>query len=409
MRTDSFAGVNARLQCAYAQESTYVLSVNAGPPVCSGECALSNRHAVAGEMDTERFCFMECEPKVTPSRFVDDRKSCEPISEAAKRERDSNGDPIAPMNNVRLARKFLSNSPTQTVLATGFAAIATGATLSTSAPPPSPETPAFKEWSSVTSVAAGQASKTSKLAQEVEATAALASVEAKKVSELSQRAELSSAQVAHGERKISKAASQKAVAAEVQLRAIRDATAHVAHEAAMREMELALPSLMEASREKSGVEALSRAEVMQAKLAVLVPKAAEQASQPYIDVMEEKKRVAAEYEARVGELQRNAETEQLAAGTFGKQADAYMQVGNLDEAKQFLRQTRVSANRASYFSQQAREFDRHAKSIFASLPEDSKMAGRAAYFAEKMLIPDVQPPTDAAIILNGTDLASLIP
>lgn len=409
MRTDSFAGVNARLQCAYAQESTYVLSVNAGPPVCSGECALSNRHAVAGEMDTERFCFMECEPKVTPSRFVDDRKSCEPISEAAKRERDSNGDPIAPMNNVRLARKFLSNSPTQTVLATGFAAIATGATLSTSAPPPpSPETPAFKEWSSVTSVAAGQASKASKLAQEVEATAALASVEAKKVSELSQRAELSSAQVLEALHS-AEAASQKAVAAEVQLRAIRDATAHVAHEAAMREMELALPSLMEASREKSGVEALSRAEVMQAKLAVLVPKAAEQASQPYIDVMEEKKWVAAEYEARVGELQRNAETEQLAAGTFGKQADAYMQVGNLDEAKQFLRQSRVSANRASYFSQQAREFDRHAKSIFASLPEDSKMAGRAAYFAEKMLIPDVQPPTDAAIILNGTDLASLIP
>jgi len=208
---------NSRLQCAYAQPGLQPATPYRTHNTCANLCKRAAADKVltaasaVGEVDTERFCFFECAPRLLVNE--DEPKQgnpCEPLVDAALAEvHDDTGNGLPPMEQAAVALPHF-------LVARGGTRAATVA--SAASPPPA----AAEPWSSIKEPAPERfAMITQQAADSAKAAADAASGSGAKIKDLASRA-FHSVTVAAAAVEDARRAALEAHAAEQKVRIFHD-------------------------------------------------------------------------------------------------------------------------------------------------------------------------------------------
>lgn len=382
---------NSRLQCAYAQSGLQPASpyrdveLNTCPDLCkraAGDRVLTAASG-PGLVDTERFCFFECAPRLLPDE--DEPKQgnpCEPLVDAAIAEvKDDTGNGLAPMEQAAAAQ-------THFLVARGGTVAATDASTESHAPPPPPAEP----WSSMKQPAPDRfAMITQQAVDSAKAAADAASGSGAKIKDLASRA-FNSVTVASAAVEDARRAALEAHAAEQKVRTFHDVLARMMKRRAFMVIPQELPGIMGKARADAKTQAQKKALAHKKRLVASAPKAGQKAAAPYRAAMASAADTAAQYAKAGDDLAGQAKTFYAEAQALEGQAGVQKAYGWVVSAKRLDQKAQMLAKKALAMNKQASAYFKTSQEIsVTNVPEYAIQASQAAYHAEVLVNPDTAP------------------
>jgi len=398
------ANGDSKLQCAYAPPSEMSVrpALRRGAEArCGTMCSKSAGDKVLvsadGAVDTQRFCFFECQPD--PQDSVDKPENpapevgdpCGPLSSnEIAMVTDAGGNARPPMEVPNVMSHFLLARKSTKAAIKRVETIVKQRQI-----PPAPK-PAAQAWMILTEPALKQGAAVAGWAQEAEKDALDAYAALKAVNEVASGAVGGLAAASSAAAKAKKAAEQ-ARKAEDRVRAIKEGLFRRAKEAAMSAIPETVRKLKESSMKKAKEEALAQAKIAQEKMETDGPIAYEEAMKPYEDTVARIGDLSNKYLA-AGDLVAKQSTElQTAAQVSQTQASNYMRIGAIDDAQKKMVQAKQMMNMAVTVNKQAMDYYDVSATIEGQVPE-YEFEGRAAgYHAEVLVNPDAPPHPPPAV------------
>jgi len=381
---------NNRLQCAYAQPglqpaSPYRdLNTNCGN-LCKRASAdkVLTAASASGEVDTERFCFFECAPRLLADESEPKQGNpCEPLVDAAVAEvRDDTGNGLPPMEEAAAALPHF-------LVAKG----GTHADAVASAGSVGPAPVAAEPWSSVKEPAPERfAMITQQAADSAKAAADAASGSGAKIEELATRA-FHSVTVAAAAVEDARRAALEAHAAEQKVRIFRDVLKRMMKRRAFMVIPQELPGILGKARKEAKAKAQKKAQEMKKKMATSAPKAGQKAMAPYTAAMQGAVDTAAAYAKAGDDLAGQAKNLYAEAQALEGQAGTQKRLGWALMAKKLDQKAQRLAGVAMGMNKQASVYYKTSAAISATnVPAYAIQANQAAYHAEVMVNPDTAP------------------
>lgn len=359
--------------------------------------------AVGSEMDTERFCFFECEPapKIDKSSATKAGDSCRHLSKVEENAvKDASGNAVAPMETAATMSHFLeSKKPKVTAVALGdrivkgavdLASIGVAHAAAAAAKPEKPPKKA-KPWASVGDPIGEQVAKVVEWAKEAQTAAAKSAVDAAKVKDAGTKASGSMTNVL-AEVGNAKAAMDQAVGTEKKISSLYNRIYKRAKDTAMQMVPGILKEMREKAQKEADKKAKIKAKLTEKKLKKKGHDEAAKASKIYMDQMAAAGKSAAEY-AKLGDgLIAQSASAQMNAGLMAGQANGMVRLGNQAEAEKLFQQSRMDMNTALGLNAQATGMYNTANKITAQLPAYAGQAAAAGYHAQVMYDPEAVPP-----------------
>lgn len=401
-REDAEVGVGSqseRFQCALTQDNNYNSPFRTKASTCSNLCKQDPNDQIltateVREIDTERFCFFECQPaKDTEPQPGDD---CRHISRAdAQNVRDSSGNAHAPMERPRVMVHFLAHrrnnrrpSPDEGAYSRRASLVAAGSSMGGQAravPPVSP-------WASLEEPAQEDATQAVRFVEQADWKAQQAAYDAKTVETLrgTVGGSLTNA-LAAVER--AKEASIIANKAADHIRAIKLAVREEARKEAFKEIPGELKKMKEEAQKKADEEAAKRKAGFTKELKAEGDKAKVEAMKPFEEAQKRAGAAATTYASRGDALVGESAKLQMSAAMEQGSANQYIAVGDMGKAQQMMQMSRQNMNLALSFNAQAGKMYDTAQAITASLPKYAAQAAAASYHAESMYNPNIMPPS----------------
>lgn len=385
-----------RLQCAWAPPSELG---SAGPT--GGRCGSLCQRPKTGpkdeiltaaqdaSMDTQRFCFFECEPKPLqgPTAPANPKPQpgdpCGPLSQSeALAVNASDGNARPPMEVPQVMSHFLLARKTSGNAATKMQGQSKAAVKTAAASPP---------WLSVSKAAQETNAAVVGYAKEAEQAAATARAAFLKINEVATAAGggLAAATKAAAEaQKAAEAADQ----AEARVRAILEGMRRKANEAAMSAVSGTMAKMRAEYEKKAKEEAYKKAGEMDRQMKEEAPHAGDAARKPWDDAMMRAAETAADYLKAGDALAMESRELQVTAQRAQTQAGQYMRLGYVKKAQELAVQGRTEMNQAIALNAEANADYGKLSDITKTLPFYPDAAAAAAYRAEVMVNPNAMPP-----------------
>eukprot|EP00928_Gymnodinium_smaydae_P030385 TRINITY_DN22622_c0_g1_i2.p1 TRINITY_DN22622_c0_g1~~TRINITY_DN22622_c0_g1_i2.p1 ORF type:complete len:489 (+),score=80.68 TRINITY_DN22622_c0_g1_i2:65-1468(+) len=386
------------LQCAYdTSEDQGGSSASSAGPRCGSTCLRSSDDHIldSPELDTQRFCFMECEPVVAASRPLLQAAPgdpCGPLTRAEALEvNDGKGDALRPPNEAPgVLNHFLTARRTRTDSEQPVASAPAPAPAVAASSAPLPAGP----WASISPPALAQGAKIAAWTQQARQVSDLAAKAVLNVGMAAKKAGASLAAAA-GAAVDAQRAAERAQAAERRVRSIRDALRRRTHQAALDTVPLAVNDLRQQARAIAKANALKLKSFREAQMKALAPHAAFQAMQPY-EAARDSAAVAEQRYLNEGDrLAQVAAMMQEAAHDARDSANELLAAGAETEATRIMNEAKAEMAKANKVSEEASAFYASARSIAESLPAYERGARDAGYRAAVLVYPDAQPPLPA--------------
>lgn len=387
---------NNRLQCAYAQPGLQPASPyrDHEQNTCGNLCKRAAADKVltatsgAGVVDTERFCFFECAPRLLADE--DEPKQgnpCEPLVDAAIAEvRDDTGNGLPPMEQAAVALPHFLVAQGGTVAATGASA------GSPAVAPAGPAVAPAEPWSSMKDPAPDRfAMITQQAVDSAKAAADAASGSGKQIEDLASRA-FNSVTVASAAVEDARRAALEAHAAEQKVRTFHDVLERMMKRRAFMVLPQELPGIMGKARADAKTKAQKKALAFKKNLVASAPKAGQKAAAPYRAAMQSAADTAAQYSKAGDDLAGQAKTFYAEAQALEGQAGVQKAYGWLVMAKKLDQKAQRLARKALAMNKQASVYYKTSQAIsVTNVPEYANQASQAAYHAEVMVNPDTAP------------------
>jgi len=391
------ASRESRLQCAYDASEVQHFGGAVQKAECGSLCTRPGGDEVLAaaqdpEIDTQRFCYFECEP--VPNLGVKTAKTsseagdaCQPLSHnESLLVRDSSGNARSPMEVPQVMTHFLARRAKASVGGDlGAASADTSVVAAFSA-----VAPATRDWSSISWRAKKQSADITQWANDARwdawrAKRALTEIEK---SGWSATGALMTARVAAEK---AKQESERASKAEARVHEIRLGLWKRALGAAHDAMPETMKMLQDTARAKAKVAAMNEAAKMQSDMDAQAPLAAEEAMKPYQASIAAIGETANQYLAAADKLSTDSATMQMGAQAQQNQGDQFMAVGSIPFAQKAMQKSRVMMNQATNMIKQADEYYDTAASIQQTLPAYGVEAEAAAQHASLLVNPDMLP------------------
>lgn len=337
--------------------------------------------SAVGQVDTERFCFFECAPRLLVDE--DEPKQgnpCEPLVDVAIAEvHDDTGNGLPPMEQAAVAMPHF-------LVARGGTRAATVASAGSPAPA------AAEPWSSIKEPAPERfAMITQQAADSAKAAADAASGSGAKIKDLASRA-FHSVTVAAAAVEDARRAALEAHAAEQKVRIFHDVLKRMMKRRAFMVIPQELPGIMGRAREEAKTKARKKAQADKKEMAASAPKAGEKAAAPYRAAMQSAVDTAAQYAKAGYDLAGQAKTFYAEAQALEGQAGVQKAYGWAGTAKKLDQKAQMLATKALAMNKQASVYFKTSKAIsVTNVPEYARQASQAAYHAEVMVNPDTSP------------------
>lgn len=380
-----------RYRCAQIQEDSALSFASQQGRCRDTTCTRSPadfvlRSSVSREIDVQRFCFYECEPKMITSphrRSLKPGDTCQSLRKDEVNEvADQSGNGNNPMETAGSMTHFIAHKKFRVAAAKRAAMVSTVRA-------PAAE---FKgEWSSIADPAPEMGARATE-----EATAAAES--AKKAKEAAdfaiEVADKSSASVSVAIKNtdLTKESASAAHDAEEGVHRIREDVQKAAKEAAFDMIEETLKELRKQAHEEVKKEAVKKGKKLKEKMLKEAPKAAAAAAKVYEDAMKRAAATAAEYANRGDKLSAKSVEVQMEAQLLLGQSNTWISLGDNAKAEKLLQQSHQLMNEAVGLAGTANSFYGEAQGIMKTMPDYQGEAAAAAYNAEIMLNPDAPPP-----------------
>lgn len=386
---EASADTNNRLQCAYAQPGLQSASPYRDMNTCGNLCkrAVADKVLTAasavGEVDTERFCFFECAPRLLADE--DEPKQgnpCEPLVDAAIAEvRDDTGNGLPPMEQAAVALPHFL-----------VARAGTHAETVASAGSPGPAPAAAEPWSSLKEPSPDRfAMITQQAVDSAKVAANAASGNGLKIQELASRA-FNSVTVAAAAVEDARRAALEAHAAEQKVRTFHEVLKRMMKKRAFMVIPQELPGIIGRAREEAKTMARKMAAATKKEMVASAPKAGEKAAAPYRAAMQSAADTAAQYAKAGDDLAGQAKMFYAQAQTLEGQAGVQMARGWTVSARKLDQKAQFLAGKAVAMNKQASMYFKTSKAITdTNVPEYAMQASQAAYSAEVMVNPDTAP------------------
>jgi len=380
-----------RYQCAQIQEES-ALSFRTQEGRCSAStCHRSPadfvlRASVSTEIDLQRFCFYECEPKVitSPKRVPLKRgDNCQPLrKQEVNAVGDRSGNGKAPMEAGGSMVHFIAHKHLRMASAAHAAAKATVK---------APAAEYKGEWSSIADPAPEMGARATDDATKAEEAAKKARAAADFVIKVADKTS-SSVPVAIKNVDATKDGASAAHDAEEEVHKMRDEVAKAAREAAFEMIEGTLKDLRKQQHAEVKKEAVKKAKKLKEKMLKEAPKAAAAAAKVYADTAKRAAATAAEYARRGDALSAKSVNVQMEAQMLLGQSNTWITLGDNAKAEKLLQQSHMLMNEAVGLAGAANSNYGQAQSIMKTMPDYVAEADAAGYNAEVMLNPDAPPP-----------------
>eukprot|EP00929_Paragymnodinium_shiwhaense_P006360 TRINITY_DN10963_c0_g1_i1.p1 TRINITY_DN10963_c0_g1~~TRINITY_DN10963_c0_g1_i1.p1 ORF type:complete len:472 (-),score=131.61 TRINITY_DN10963_c0_g1_i1:90-1505(-) len=400
----------SRLQCAYDA------AASAAENRCGNLCRRSSNDTVlaaaeAQEMDTQRFCFFECEPMprqgptlpaVGPAQPGD---GCKPLTKSeALAVGDSGGNARNPMDTPQVMSHFLI---ARTVASSGSGSQSTAKlqSLASAQAGPPPPTVSAGPWHSVLSgLAMEQGAKVAAAAQEAEkdAAAATAAYQAIDTSAIAAGGALMNAM---SKAQDAQKAAEEAAKAEKRVKDIREGLLRRAKKAALDDLPIIMKKMREAADAKAKAKAQEQAAKTKQEWEKAGPLAAAEAMKGWETAMARAADTANKYVATANELGAQSMAMQTNAQTANQQANLFTSMGDTVQAQKQIVQEHQMMDAAQGLNSQAAKYYDIAASIQQTLPNYVEQANAAGYHAELMANPDAPPP-GVPLVLTQSNVKS---
>lgn len=394
-----------RLGCAYLEAS--LLSSFASVQSCGSLCTKQAGDSLlqasqTAEVDTERFCFVECVPRVgNPSQEPQRGGACRPLSSqelaAVQVPADGQQAPTQFLSRRTAVRSGLQ----QSVLATDrILDVLADAPAAADAAAPAAAGVAAAQWDSVSQAAQEQLKEVAKLAEKATEKAKEAAKDQEIIKDAAYTGafEVPKALAAVDDARM---AAQYARRAEAQVRALSAKVKQQTREAAFSVIPEVLKSLQDAARGEARLAAEKQAADVHAQTFVEAPQVAQKAMQPYLEAMNKAADAEDKYIARGNDLERQAAQQQQQAQELQAQADGWRAVPGEDAAekvRKLMTQARSARRQAAELNGKAGVDFKTAQSIEETLPQYNHQAAQAAYHAQSLLLPGVQAPLPPLVL-----------
>lgn len=389
----------SRFECSFAEPNTiFSFASKAKAPQCDAICLQDSDDVVltaaeTPEIDTERFCFYECEPRPPRGKTPRNGDLCGPLSRAeAHQVRDGTGNALPPMQRPKLATAhFLAHRVRHATAAR--LTLAAPAPAPAPGPAPGPMTP----WESVKEPSPDLSAKLTEWAQDANSSAAAAEDDASKVEDMAEKA---GNQMAAAMATVEKAreAAEDAHQDELKVRAMRDNALFLAREAAFTMIKPTVKTVMKEARKKAKKVAVEKGKKLKQSMLKQVPEASAKAMQPYKDAMNRAAAMATDYSNSGNDLTSQSASLQMQAQVAGGSANQYIAVGDVPKGQKLMQQSQMLMKLATGLNSQASKFFNTAESITGTLGAYAKEAEAAAYHATLMLNPDAPPPPPPLVL-----------
>lgn len=401
-------GVIDRFECAYAQPGlVYSSPFRSKDELCTPLCRQDPADSVVTatevvEMDTQRFCFFECEPLAPPERSPTRGDLCGHLSSVdAQMVKDQTGNARPPMERPHVMMHFLAHrrSSRRTL-----SAVATSHAGSKQAPLEAPvgasmpngDAASVAPWSSIASPAEENSAYIVQLEQEGHVSAEEAAKDGAEVKgEVVKAAGLLIEAIASSSH--AKEAAEKAHEVEATVRGFRDRVVKEARVEAIASIPAILGEMKQKEQAKADVEfeqkrALARTDMLRASR-----EAGVRAMRPYQDAQKRAAASAWDYATRGDERATQSIQFQQLARMYEAQANQWAKVGDQKQAQKYLLQSRVIMNQALDLNSQANADYNTASSVMDTLPQYGTQASAAAWHAQVMVDPDAPPPPEPLV------------
>eukprot|EP00929_Paragymnodinium_shiwhaense_P007736 TRINITY_DN11164_c0_g1_i1.p1 TRINITY_DN11164_c0_g1~~TRINITY_DN11164_c0_g1_i1.p1 ORF type:complete len:475 (-),score=149.52 TRINITY_DN11164_c0_g1_i1:215-1639(-) len=396
-----------RLQCAYAPPSEMG---SAGPTGgrCGSLCKRTKDDIVTAaqdpSMDTQRFCFLECEPKprdgpdspADPGAQAGD--PCGPLShEEALAVKDSAGNVRPPMDVPQVMSHFLvartvSGSASSSGASAAAAAAADRARQGAAAGVQGPSPP----WLSVSPAATKASADIINAAKEAQKEADVARAAFLKINEVASSAAGGLSAAAEAAAK-AKTAAEEAAGAEARVHAILVGLRRRAKEAAVDAIPAIMSQMRTAAESKAKAAAFEAAAATERKMKEDAPHAGDAARKPWDEAMIRAGQTATAYLKAGDELASQSRELQTAAQAAQSQASQYMRLGYLKKAQELAVQARNMMDHAIALNEEANADYGKLSAITRTLPYYTDAAGAASYHAQVMVDPNALPPPPSLV------------
>lgn len=388
-----------RYQCSQIQEES-ALSFTSQEGRCRAQtCTRSPtdfvlKGSLSREVDVERFCFYECEPRPVPStqrRSLVRGDVCQALRNVEVPEvADYSGNGKPPMETGSSMAHFIAQKKVHLKgsRASRAAAAALAATKSTVKAPAAE----YKdEWSSIADPAPEMGARATEEATATDEMAKKAKEVAKFATDVAQKSQ-ASVPIAIKNMDLTMESASAAHDAEVDVTDLREQVQRAAHEAAFEAIEENLKEVRKAAHEKAKKEAVKKAKALKAKMLAEAPKAAAAAAKVYENEMKAAGATAKEYAARGDAVSAKSVNIQMEAQMLLGQSNTWITLGDNGKAEKLLQQSHQMMNEAVGLAGTANSFYSQAQAIMKTMPDYQGEAAAAGYNAEVMLNPDAPPP-----------------
>lgn len=377
-------------ECAYSQAPGYASNA----PRCDNLCRQDPEDSVVtatsvSEMDSQRFCFLECEPSPSRHKLLQPGDLCRPLSKREKAEvRDSTGNARDPME-TSATMHFLANRPSKSENSLEAPKPLSAVAMSSAVEKGAPKV--AKPWESISAPISEQVAKVVEWVDVAKKSAGLAGAEAKKVKELAGKASgTMGGVIAHvGQTKV---ALDSVLGMEKRIRQLRDVLWQRAQKAAKQEVPKIMKEIRAAADKKAEAAAKKKAIVFEKAMKKKAKVESAKAAKVYTDVMAGAGKTAADY-AKVGDsLIGQSATLQMNAGLAQGSANQYITIGDMPEAQKLMQQSRSDMNMALSLNGAATGMYDKANKITGQLGAYAGQAAMAAFHAQVMYDPKAVPP-----------------
>lgn len=394
VREDS--ATDTRYQCVQIQEES-ALSFTSQEGRCRTETctrSLSDyvlRASETREIDVQRFCFYECEPKIISSpqrRSLQRGDLCQPLRKKEMPEvADPSGNGNAPMETGSSRAHFVAHK--QAYLKGSRAAAA--ALAATKATLKAPAAEYKDEWSSIADPAPEMGARATEEATAAAEFAKKAKTAAAFATDVEQKS-AASVPVAIKNTDLSMESMSEAHKAEEETRKMREDVETAAKEAAFDAIKDELKALRKQAHDEAKKEAVKKAKKLKEKMLKEAPKAALAAAKVYEESAKRAAATAAEYAKRGDAVTAKSVNVQMEAQMLLGQSNTWITLGDNAKAEKLLQQAHMMMNEAVGLAGAANGMYGTAQSIMKTMPDYEAEAAAASYNAEIMLNPDAPPP-----------------
>lgn len=392
---DALDGGNNELECTLAQADSSASPYHDKVTQCNSLCIRDHQDDVLGsiagqEVDTRRFCLMDCEP--APSSSRDSGPQPGDLCRLSQPRQQAVAQMVAPRASVRfLARRARVEHRA------GLAGTAGGRTLvPLTSQSVTAAAPAAAPWSSIGVTNQDAGSLAVMWAQDTEAKAGEALTSALDVQKVADKAggALGAALAA------ASGAQQSAASAHEALKAVR-ALYVKTYKKALKIARVKVEKVLQEARAQADSEAEQLASSERARFTNEAiangTKASAEAVNRWRQAQQRAALAAQEYAKRGDEFVAQSQSMQAQAVQLQQDANAYVASGDMPKAQAAMQQSRMSMNNALSLSAQAGVMYNETRTITQQLPQYGTQAAFAAYHAQAMYNPYLPPPTQPLV------------